>query len=222
MGRKSKLELTWQPYSGRQGGRWCKHIDGQRHYFGTAKSKSDQHAYRRALAVYRLEQDIRDRRELTTRLREEIVDSWVQHNTVDVIPLAAGAEGIDWSQLIPPRSDAEKQAQRRRLEETPAIQRSIDAIIDEDDGDKNRIFLDADAEASSRGLFDAAPSSPPTTPAKRWPRSRMHGLSQRSPRQSRLCSSTTHPMGWCWTVTADRAPATSGTYRFRIKPTPYG
>lgn len=75
MARTSKTELTWQAYRNGKGGRWCKIIDGKRHYFGTATKKADTHAYRKALAAYRIEQDVRDRRNLTADLRDQAVRS---------------------------------------------------------------------------------------------------------------------------------------------------
>lgn len=46
--------LTWKPYGKTaKGGRWCKKLEGKRHYFGTAKSKSDRDAYNAAVEAYR-------------------------------------------------------------------------------------------------------------------------------------------------------------------------
>lgn len=56
----AKRELFFKKYGGeRQGGRWCKKIDGKLEYFGTARSASDRQGYREARAKYHA---FRDRR----------------------------------------------------------------------------------------------------------------------------------------------------------------
>lgn len=54
----SKKELSFKKYAApRNGGRWCKKIDGTLHYFGTGKSKSDTKSYQQSLSKYRAFRD---------------------------------------------------------------------------------------------------------------------------------------------------------------------
>jgi len=49
---KRKFKLTWQKGTGGRPGRWRKIINGKAHYFDGGKGKSDQIAYKAALAEY--------------------------------------------------------------------------------------------------------------------------------------------------------------------------
>lgn len=49
----ARKELTYQARSSGNGGRWCKHVYGQRVYFGNARSKSHADDYRKAVKAYR-------------------------------------------------------------------------------------------------------------------------------------------------------------------------
>lgn len=103
-----KLELTWHKSSNR----WKKMVDGQVHYFGSGRSKSDRQGYKAALAKYRQFMEQRGQEQLRPRIR--IASSKAPPAdllTLTHDPTVANALdklrklGVDVSSLAPPQDE---------------------------------------------------------------------------------------------------------------------